>query len=458
MPIIARAPRTQPWAARTPRVCHRPEAPGHTSRVVIFRGMNQQASAARGLPAAVLGIFPLVDNCPGPGLPDSEHLHRGTSWPHLRAAASGTARVPQEGPPLPARSGRPLGRRGHRAGNARRARPSGHILYRTRSRTYDRKRRRRRGSPLIAVAANGPCPARDRRLRAPCSTVTSPRLVSPLTARHAGPAAPCRILRGRTGGKPHSPSGWPTGTCAEGSRPARSRAEGRWAAITRRSLPRFLADPYEAGQLSPVRDRLRRYRITVRTSGGCNREDRQMARAGIVGDLYAAGGVGQRLVTLSSTDAAQSARPRRPRPGRRDSAGARPGEDRAGCSPLPGSSDRRISGIPRRSAGAIRRPARDRYPDRARLTTARGHGPVRGLPRRAGPDQAAHRPVGQDRARVDAPAGVALGHRGGRTPSCPLAGRPGSQPGKALHTAWPGPHTASALFTADAPATVAGRR
>lgn len=223
-------------------------------------------------------------------------------------------------------------------------------------------------------------------------------------------------------------------------------------------LPRFLADPYEAGQLSPVRDRLRRYRITVRTSGGCNREDRQMARAGIVGDLYAAGGVGQRLVTLSSTDAAQSARPRRPRPGRRDSAGARPGEDRAGCSPLPGSSDRRISGIPRRSAGAIRRPARDRYPDRARLTTARGHGPVRGLPRRAGPDQAAHRPVGQDRARVDAPAGVALGHRGGRTPSCPLAGRPGSQPGKALHTAWPGPHTASALFTADAPATVAGRR
>jgi hypothetical protein len=198
-------------------------------------------------------------------------------------------------------------------------------------------------------------------------------------------------------------------------------------------LPQFLADPYEAGQLSPVRDRPRGYRITVRTSGGCNREDRQMAPAEIVGDPYASDGAGQRLVTLSSTDTAQSARPRRPRPGR-DRAGARPGEDRAGRGPLPGSTDRRITGIPRRSAGAIRRPVRDRYPGRARLTTTPGHGPVLGLPRRAGPHQAAHRPAGQDRARVHAPAGIALGHRGRRTPSCPPAGRPGSQPGKALHT------------------------
>jgi hypothetical protein len=156
------------------------------------------------------------------------------------------------------------------------------------------------------------------------------------------------------------------------------RGQSAYAIAGRRSLgrdhppelPQFLADPYEAGQLSPVRDRLRRYRITVRTSGDCNREDRQMAPAEIVGDPYAADGVGQRLVTLSSTDTAQSARPRRPRPGRRDSAGARPGKDRAGRGPLPGSTDRRITGIPRRSAGAIRRQVRDRYSDRARLATA----------------------------------------------------------------------------------------
>ncbi len=75
----------------------------------------------------------------------------------------------------------------------------GHTLYRTQSRIYDQKQRRRRGSPLSAVAANGPCPARDRRLRAPCWTVISPRPVSPSAARHAATATPCGVSRPVTG-------------------------------------------------------------------------------------------------------------------------------------------------------------------------------------------------------------------------------------------------------------------
>lgn len=228
------------------------------------------------------------------------------------------------------------------------------------------------------------------------------------------------------------------------------RGQSAYAIAGRRSLgrdhppelPQFLADPYEAGQLSPVRDRLRRYRITVRTSGDCNREDRQLAPAEIVGDLYAADGVGQRLVALSSTDTAQSARPRRPRPCCRDSAGAGPWEDRAGRCPLPGSTDRRITGIPRHLAGAIRRPSRARYPDPAPLTTT----PLREMywdcRAWAEPHQAAHRPIGHDRAGSCAYRHPVWPPRQAN-PFCTLAGSRQSAR-EALHTPMPA-HRTSAI-------------
>lgn len=131
-------------------------------------------------------------------------------------------------------------------------------------------------------------------------------------------------------------------------------------------LPQFLIDPHEAGQLRPVRDRLRGYRITVRARGNRNREDRQVAPAETVHDVYTADEVSQRLVTFSSASASQHACPRRSRLGRWDRASARPGKDRAA---LPGPADRCPTGVPRHPAGAIQRPTWHRYPGPAPLTT-----------------------------------------------------------------------------------------
>ena len=116
------------------------------------------------------------------------------------------------------------------------------------------------------------------------------------------------------------------------------RGDSVYAITGRRSLgldlppefSRFLAYPCRAGQLSPVGDPLRRY--------------------------------------CGSTNTAQCARPRRPRPCCRDGAGGGPGEERAGRGLPPESADRYLSGIPRHPGGAIPRPIRDRCPDPAPLT------------------------------------------------------------------------------------------
>lgn len=104
--------------------------------------------------------------------------------------------------------------------------------------------------------------------------------------------------------------------------PLRPRGAGRRRPLRRDDppgLPHLLADLYQAGRLgSPqiaaltgipertVRDRLRRYDITVRTRGGWNREDRQMVPAEVLDDLYTRLGltadeVGRRLGTSRNT-------------------------------------------------------------------------------------------------------------------------------------------------------------
>lgn len=104
--------------------------------------------------------------------------------------------------------------------------------------------------------------------------------------------------------------------------PLRPRGVGRRRALRRDDppgLPRILAELYETGRLgSPqiaaitgmpertVRDRLRRYGITVRTRGGWNREDRQTLSADVLDQLYSRLGltadeVGRRLGTSRNT-------------------------------------------------------------------------------------------------------------------------------------------------------------
>jgi hypothetical protein len=104
--------------------------------------------------------------------------------------------------------------------------------------------------------------------------------------------------------------------------PLRPRGAGRLRPLRRDDPPglrQLLADLYEAGRLgSPqiaaitgmperrVRDRLHRYGIAVRTSGGWNREDRRMVPAEVLGELYTRLGltadeVGRRLGTSRNT-------------------------------------------------------------------------------------------------------------------------------------------------------------
>jgi len=97
---------------------------------------------------------------------------------------------------------------GARSGNTRSQ--AGALLYRTRSRIYDQKCRRRRGPPLIAFVANGPCPVRTGGCVPHCSAVTSARPVSVLTACHAGTGARCGMPSGRTSEAPPSQPRWPT--------------------------------------------------------------------------------------------------------------------------------------------------------------------------------------------------------------------------------------------------------
>jgi hypothetical protein len=102
----------------------------------------------------------------------------------------------------------------------------------------------------------------------------------------------------------------------------RPRGAGRLRPLRREDppgLPQLLADLYQERRLgSPqiaaitgmpartVRDRLRRYGITLRTPGGWNREDRQIVPAEVLDDLYtrlglSADEVGRKLGTSRST-------------------------------------------------------------------------------------------------------------------------------------------------------------
>jgi len=102
----------------------------------------------------------------------------------------------------------------------------------------------------------------------------------------------------------------------------RARGTGRLRPLRREDppgLPRLLAGLYEAGRLSSpqiaaitgipdrtVRDRLRRYGITIRTRGGWNREDRRIIPAEVLDQLYSELGmtadeVGRRLGASRST-------------------------------------------------------------------------------------------------------------------------------------------------------------
>lgn len=131
------------------------------------------------------------------------------------------------------------------------------------------------------------------------------------------------------------------------------------------ALPRFLVGPHGAGQPGPLQAGPRPHQgpHARHPEPGRPPDD---ARPGRGGPVYP-DEVSQRLAAFCSASAAQRTHPLRLRPGRRDCAGGRPGKVRA---PLPGPADRRLTGIPRHPAGAIRRPIRDRYPDPARLTTA----------------------------------------------------------------------------------------
>jgi hypothetical protein len=264
--------------------------------------------------------------------------------------------------------------------------------------------------------------------------------------------------RGRTGGTLQNPSGRPTGTCAGGSRPTRSRAEGRSAAITRRS----------SRSSSPT---CTRRDSSARSGSGCAvTASRSAPAAAATGKSIRWRQPRSRVTctplmgSASGWSPSAALLPRRPHafgvPVRAAGIVPVPDPGKTGLvvalypapliGPLPESRDVPRGCHPASSPGSVPRPGTAGHYPR--------HAPVLGLPRRAGPHQAAHRPAGQDRARVHGPAGIALGHRAGRPPSGPLAGRPGSQPGKALHTAWPVPQAASALFTTDAPTTVAGRK
>jgi len=364
-----RAARLQrgPGPPKRPRVGHCPKRPGDTSRVVIFRCMNQQRSVVRDLPAVVLDILPRIDHRPGPGLPDSEHLHSRAVISHLRATSSSTARLPQKvcgSQPDP--PGRPAAGGGAglvtpatrgAADTCFTGREGGFMI---RSGDGGGARRELRSPPTVpAQRGTGGCVPHDCDLTA---------------AGIPADGMSCRFCHGVThtvrkdGRDAPEPVRLPHRYLCVG--------DSVYAITGRRSLgldlppefSRFFAYPCRAGQLSPVGDPLRRYCGTVDTRSGGNREDRQMVPTEIVGALYAAEEVGKRLVSFSSTNTAQCARPRRPRPCCRDGAGAGPGEERAGRGPPPESADRYLSGIPRHPAGAIPRPIRDLCPDPAPLT------------------------------------------------------------------------------------------
>ena len=302
----------------------------------------------------------------GPGLPDSEHLHRGHVMAPSSCCPSITARVPVKSLPLPARSGRPLGP--SVAEGAGLVTPATHgpadTCFTGREgafiiRTGDGggARRELRSSPTVpAQRGTGGCVPHD------CDLIAAGIPADRTSCRYCHGVTHTARKDGRDVPEP-----------VRLAHRYQCRGDSVYAITGRRPLgldppefPQFLADRGQAGQLSTVRDRLRRYRITVRARGGRNWEDPQMAPAEIVGALHAADKAGRRLVTFRCTYTAQCACPRHPRPCCRDSAGAGPWEDRAGRCPLPGSADRRLSGIPRLLAGAIRRPIEDRCPSRHR--------------------------------------------------------------------------------------------
>jgi len=382
-------------------VTHLPAAASADAATAANCGHSNPATA----PAAACGGVPrrgIPEQAPGCRMVNT------FTTAHVMAPSSCcpsiTARVPLKSLPLPARSGRPLGLCGAGRLVTPATRSPADTCFTGREgafmiRTGDGggARRELRSSPTVpAQRGTGGCVPHD------CDLTVAGIPADGVSCRYCHGVTHTARNDGRDVPEP-----------VRLAHRYQCRGNSVYTITGRRSLgldppefPQFLADRGQAGQLSPAGDRLRRYRITVRARGGRNREDPQLAPAEIVGALHAAAEVGRRLVTYT----AQCACPRRPRPYCRDSAGAGPWEDRAGRCPLPGSTDRRLTGIPRLLAGAIPSPRRARCPDPAPLTTT------------------------SLRLPAISPAGPAYAHA--RTPH----------------------HTTPALFTTDVPATLAGRR
>ena len=218
-------------------------------------------------------------------------------------------------------------------------------LYAAEHRIYAHKRVRRRGLPSTAVTANGPYLSwwtgggrmlmLDRDLAAAGPPGTVPQCRYCRAERETEPAgdatnaawlAHLYLCRGLSTYAIGAVAGLDrqrvTRVLRKAEVPLRPRGAGRLRPLRRDDppgLPRLLAGLYETGRLgSPqiaaitgmpertVRDRLRRYGITVRTRGGWNREDRRTVPAEVLDDLYTRLGltadeVGRRLGTSRNT-------------------------------------------------------------------------------------------------------------------------------------------------------------
>ena len=146
--------------------------------------------------------------------------------------------------------------------------------------------------------------------------------------------------------------------------PLRPRGAGRRRALRRAGdppdLPRLMRNLYEDAKLNSsqvsailgmpertVRERLRRYGITTRTRGRCNREDRKTVPAEVLQALYSRARHDRRRGRPAARDIRQHRAARRPRPRHSGPVGrggpaVRPRRDRAGRRPL-----RRSCGSPR---------------------------------------------------------------------------------------------------------------
>jgi plasmid maintenance system antidote protein VapI len=233
--------------------------------------------------------------------------------------------------------------------------------------------------------------------------------------------------------------------------PLRARGAGRLRALRRTGdppdLPQLMRDLYEDAKLSSrqvaailgmpertVRERLRRYGITARTRGRCNREDRKTVPAEVLEALYSelgmtAAEVGRRLGISGNNvlrDAHALGIPVRS----------------GGAVPLPGPGEIELvaalyadpliaavltaHGIPRVPPGGS---IASRFPQARSADNPAGQGPVLGVRHGDEPYRAAHRASGGEHPRVHAARGypASASRRENAVPEA-LAGRAGRRP------------------------------